>query len=305
MSNQFFRWMMRLTLAVALFSALRAPAAGQSPRGSVSPPMAPYGQLAGCSEEPAQFHRCALAKAKGFDPPRTPDGKPDFRGFWSRGVARGTDDIEEHAEGLGDSGGYSQVVDPADGKIPYQPWAAEKRRDHIANYNDPAVLCVQPGVPRQAYTAGVNQILQTADSLVFLNDYAHSYRIISLDGRPHLGPNIRLFMGNSRGRWEGKTLVVDVTNQIGKTWFDHMGNFFSDAVHVVERWTMFDANAIHYQATIDDPKVYTRPWTIVSGIRRNTDPAYEIWENACHEGSTHLSQTEIGLKQYFGVTPPN
>jgi hypothetical protein len=95
-----------------------------------------------------------------------------------------------------------------------------------------------------------------------------------------------------------------VTNQIGKTWFDHMGNFFSDAVHVVERWTMFDANAIHYQATIDDPKVYTRPWTMVSGMRRNTDPDYEIWENACHEGSTNLSRTEIGLKQYFGVTPP-
>jgi hypothetical protein len=296
---------MRLTFAIALLSGLRAPAAGQSPRGPVSPPMEPYGQLAGCSEEPAQFHRCALAKAKGFVPPRTPDGKPDFRGYWSRGVARGTDDIEEHAKGLGDSGGYSQVVDPADGKIPYQPWAIAKRRDHVANYNDPAVLCVQPGVPRQAYTAGVNQILQTNDSLIFLNDYAHSYRIISLDGRPHLGPNIRLFMGNSLGRWEGNTLVVDVTNQIGKTWFDHMGNFFSDAVRVVERWTMFDANAIHYQASIDDPKVYTRPWTLVSAMRRNTDPDYEIWENACHEGSTNLSRTEIGLKQYFGVTPPS
>ena len=304
MSNQFSGWVIRLTLATALLSGLRAPAAGQSPRGPVSPPMEPYGQLAGCSEEPAQFHRCALAKARGFDPPRTPDRKPDFRGYWSRGVARGTDDIEEHAKGLGDSGGTSQVVDPADGKIPYQPWAIAKRRDHVANYNDPAVLCVQPGVPRQAYTAGVNQILQTADSLIFLNDYAHSYRVISLDGRPHLGRDIRLFMGNSRGRWEGNTLVVDVTNQIGKTWFDHMGNFFSDAVHVVERWTMFDANAIHYQATIDDPKVYTRPWTLVSGMRRNTDAHYEIWENACHEGSTHLSRTEIGLKQYFGVTPP-
>jgi len=304
--SKFSGWVMRLTVAIALLVVLRAPAAGQSPRGPVSLPMEPYGQLAGCSEEPAQFHRCALAKAKGFVPPRTPDGKPDFRGYWSRGVARGTDDIEEHAKGLGDSGGTSQVVDPADGKIPYQPWAIAKRRDLVANYNDPAVLCVQPGVPRQAYTAGVNQILQTDDSLIFLNDYAHSYRMISLDGRPHLGPNIRLFMGNSRGRWEGNTLVVDVTNQIGKTWFDHVGNFFSDAVHVVERWTMFDANAIHYQATIDDPKVYTRPWTLVSGMRRNTDPDYEIWENACHEGSTNnLSRTEIGLKQYFGVTPPN
>jgi hypothetical protein len=304
MSHQFSGWVMRTTLVMALLSGLWVPAAGQSPRGPVSLPMEPYGQLAGCSEEPAQFHRCALAKAKGFEPSRGPDGKPDFRGFWSRAVVRGTSDIEEHAEGLGDSGGYSQVVDPADGKIPYQPWASAKKRDHFATYNDPAVLCVQPGVPRQAYTAGVNQILQTADSLIFLSDYAHAYRIIPIDGRPHLGSNIHLFMGSSRGRFEGNTLIVDVTNQIGRTWLDHVGNFFSDAVHVVERWTFFDANAIHYEATIDDPKVYTRPWTIVSGMRRTTEPGYEIWENACHEGSTNLSRTEIGLKQYFGVTPP-
>ena len=304
MSSQFSGWMMPMTLALVLLSGLRAPAAGQSAGGQVPPPMAPYGQVAGCSEEPAKFHQCAIAKAKGFDPPRTPDGKPDFRGFWSRAVARGTDDIEEHGTGLGDSGGYSQVVDPADGKIPYQPWAAAKRQDFIANYSDPAVLCSQPAVPRQAYTAGVNQILQTTASLIFLNDYAHSYRIIAIDGRPHIGPNIRLVMGNSRGRWEGNTLVVDVTNQNGKTWFDHMGNFFSDAVHVVERWTLFDANTMHYQATIDDPQVYTRPWTIVSGMRRNMEPGYEIWESACHEGNVNGWRTEVGLKSYFGVTPP-
>jgi hypothetical protein len=302
MSHPYSGWMLQMTLVVVLVSLLRVPAASQSPQGSVSPPMAPYGQLAGCSEEPAKFHQCALAKAKGFSPPRTPDGKPNFGGFWTRAVARGTDDIEEHGQGLGDSGGYSQVVDPADGKIPYQPWAAAKRQEYIASSVDPAVLCAQPAVPRQAYTAGINQLLQTPDSLIFINDYAHSYRIIRIDGRPHIGPDIRLVMGNSRGRWEGNTLVVDVTNQIGKTWFDHVGNFLSDAVHVVERWTMFDANAIHYQATIDDPKVYTRPWTIVSGMRRNTEPGYEIWESACHEGSD-LSRTDVGFKHYFGVTP--
>ena len=304
MNDRVSGWMMPMALVVALWLGLWVSAAGQGPGGQAPPPMAPYGQLAGCSEEPAKFHQCAIAKAKGFNPPRTPDGKPDFRGYWSRGVARGTDDIEEHGQGLGDSGGYSQVVDPADGKIPYQPWAAAAKRDHFTTFYDPPVFCFQPGVPRQVYTAGVNQILQTPDSLMFLNDYAHSYRIIHLDDRPHIGPNIRLVMGYSRGRWEGNTLVVDVTNQIGKTWFDHMGNFFSDAVRVVERWTLFDANAIHYQATMDDLNVYTRPWTIVSALRRNADPGYEIWESACHEGSFNLRRPEIGLKPFFGVTPP-
>lgn len=304
MSNQCSGWMIVMMLVGVVVSGLGVPAAGQGPGGTVPPTMEPYGQLAGCSEEPAKFHQCAGAKAKAFDPSRTADGKPDFRGFWTRAVARGTDNIEEHSKELGDSGGFSQVVDPADGNIPYQPWALATRRNHLAGYHDPANRCAQPAVPRQAYTAGMNQILQTPTSLIFLNDYAHSYRVIALDGRPHIGPDIRLVMGNSRGRWGGNTLVVDVTNQNGTTWFDHAGNFFSDAVHVVERFTLFDVNSMYYEATIDDPKVYTRPWTLVSGMRRNTDPGYETWENACYEGSNNAWRSDIGLKHYFGVTPP-
>ena len=98
------------------------------------------------------------------------------------------------------------------------------------------------------------------------------------------GPAIRLSGGDSRGRWEGNTLVIDVTNQRDKVWLDAVGNFFSEPVHVVERFTMIDPNVLHYEATINDPNVYTRPWTIVSGWRRNVEPPLEIWENACWEG---------------------
>jgi hypothetical protein len=268
-----------------------------------------YGQLGGCSEEPLQFHQCATAKAKEFNPPRTPDGKPDFRGYWSRAGVFGTGNIEGPDPRPGERNDTkSQVVDPTDGKIPYQPWAAAAKAAYENTYMDPAALCYLPGSPKQLYTAGVNQILQTPDSVIFINDYTHAYRVIPTDGRPRLAPDVRLFMGTSRGRWEGNTLVVEVTNQNAKTWFDHMGNFFSDAVHVVERWTMIGPDAIHFEARIDDPKVYTRPWTMAFGLRRNADPEFEMWENACHEGNVlrwPASDLTNHLQLYFGTTPPN
>ena len=284
-----------LSIALALVLGIYGTVAGQT-----------YGQLAGCSDEPQQFHQCARAKAKEFNPPRTPDGKPDFRGYWSRAGVFGTDNIEEHRPGLGDPGGKSLVVDPPDGRIPYQPWAAAAKAPYENTYMDPAALCYLPGSPKQLYTAGVNQILQTPDSVIFINDYTHAYRVIPTDDRPRLGPNVRLFMGTSRGRWEGNTLVVEVTNQNAKTWFDHVGNFFSDAVRIVERWTIIGPDAIHFEARIEDPNVYTRPWTMAFGLRRSADAAYEMWENACHEGNVlRWPATDLTnhLQLYFGAPP--
>jgi hypothetical protein len=284
-----------IVLAAALVLGLGVPVAGQK-----------YGQLAGCSEEPLQFHQCATAKAKEFNPPRTPDGKPDLRGYWSRAGVFGTDNIEAHAPGLGDPGGKSLVVDPGDGRIPYQPWAAAAKAPYENGYMDPAALCYLPGSPKQLYTNGVNQILQTPDSVIFINDYSHAYRVIPTNDRPRLSSNVRLFMGTSRGRWDGNTLVVDVTNQNAKTWFDHAGNFFSDAVHVVERWTMIGPDAIHFEARIDDPKVYTRPWTMAFGLRRSADASYEIWENACHEGNVlRWPATDLTRHLQLYLGPPS
>jgi hypothetical protein len=286
-----------MPVGLALLTGLWVPVAAQK-----------YGELGGCSDEPQQFHQCARAKAKEFNPPRTPDGKPDFRGYWSRAGVFGTDNIEEHGAGLGDPGGKSLVVDPVDGRIPYQPWAAAAKENYESTYMDPAALCYLPGSPKQLYAPGVNQILQTPDSVIFLNDYTHGYRVIPTDGRPKVGPAVRLFMGISRGRWEGNTLVVEVTNQNAKTWFDHVGNFFTDTVHVIERWTMIGPDAIHFEARIDDATVYTRPWTMAFGLRRSSDPEFEIWENACHEGNVlRWPATDLTnhLNLYFGTTRPN
>ena len=134
------------------------------------------------------------------------------------------------------------------------------------------------GVPTQI------EILQTPGYLLILFERAHTYRIIPTDARPHAGPAVALWMGDSRGRWEGNTLVVDVTNHNAKTWFDQAGNFHSPAAHMIERFTLVDPDTIHYEVRIEDPRVYTRPWTMAFPLRRNKEPGFRLLEEACHEG---------------------
>ncbi len=294
----------RLMLAGALLSHTGVNAAAQG-QGGETLKMRPYGILAGCSEEPARFHPCALEKARTFNPPRTPDGQPDFRGVWAR--ARVTsDNILEYAEVVGAPGGKSMVVDPPDGKIPYQPWAVIKQRENLEHYIAPKAMCFPPAPPLQAYSPGPYQILQEPGRIIFLHDFSHAYRIIHTDGRPHVPIALGMIMGDSRGRWDGNTLVVDVTNLNGKVWFDNEGNFYSAGAHLVERWTMIAQDAIHYEVTIDDPRVYTRSWKMAFGIRRNNEPDYELLESACFEGNRGEHPGEsTGLKPYYGVIPPN
>jgi hypothetical protein len=296
-------------IGLVLLLGLQVTEAGQRPYfdtpspGSGPTPMRPYGQSGGCSEEPVVFHRCAMEKAARFTPPRTLDGKPDFQGFWSRIAARNAENIQEHPEGMDGSGGKSLIMDPPDGRIPYQPWAAAKMLEHFPNYQNPVQVCLPDTPPKQAYGAGAFRIVQAPGYVLVLGDLGHTYRVIPTDGRPHLGPNLHLFMGDSRGRWEGNTLVVDVTNMKDLVWLDHVGNFYSENIHVVERWTMFDKDVMHYEATLTDPKVYTRPWTMALGWKRETDPNYEMWESACWEGVSQggLQRIEHGLKPYRGA----
>ena len=174
----------RLMLAGALLSHTGVNAAAQG-QGGETLKMRPYGILAGCSEEPARFHPCALEKARTFNPPRTPDGQPDFRGVWAR--ARVTsDNILDYAEVVGAPGGKSMVVDPPDGKIPYQPWAVIKQRENLEHYIAPKAMCFPPAPPLQAYSPGPYQILQEPGRIIFLHDFSHAYRIIHTDGRPHV-----------------------------------------------------------------------------------------------------------------------
>ena len=276
-----------------IVSADRVSAQGTAPRTAAGCPLV----------EPVKFHECALPKTKTFNPPRTPDGKPDMQGYWERAFT--SQDVEEHgADGLNIQPGPSLVVDTPDHRIPYQPWALAFRKGIADRFISPLASCFPPGVPREAVAPGAHQIVQTPGYFIHVLEFSHSYRIVQTDGRPHVEKAVGLYEGNSRGRWEGNTLVIDVTNQNGLTWLDNAGNFVSGALHVVERFTMIDRDTIHYEARLDDPKVYTHPWTIVSALTRNKDPRFEIWEQACHEGNQSVvDQLRLGMKPFSGVPP--
>src|SRR6266704_1568192 len=127
-----------------------------------------------------------------------------------------------------------------------------------------------------------SRIIQAPASVVFVWEDYHAYRVVPLDGRPHVGSAMKLWMGDARGHWEGNTLVIDTTNMNGKGRLSVVGDFFSEHAHVTERLTFVDADTMNYEATIDDPDVFTRPWTLRAAEKRKPD--YEFWENACHEG---------------------
>jgi hypothetical protein len=268
-------------------------------RATAQPPAPPT--AGGCPLlEPLKFHACALPKTKAFDPPRTADGKPDMQGYWERAFT--SQDVEQHEAGFGIQAGPSLVVDTPDHKIPYQPWALEFRKNIVDRFISPLASCYPPGVPRHAIAPAAHQIIQRPGYVAYVLEYSHSYRIIPTGGGPHVSSSIKLWEGDSRGMWEGNTLVVDVTNLNGLAWLDNAGNFVSDALHVVERLTLIDRDTIHYEARLEDTKVYTRPWTMVSALRRNKEAGFEIWEQACHEGNQSVKdQLALGMKPYSGV----
>jgi hypothetical protein len=252
-----------------------------------------------CPENnPVPLLACARDRAKEFTPPRT-GGRPDFSGFWG-GTQAPHENLEAHPRTPDDNGGPSFVVDPADGKVPMQAWAEAKRRENRARYIDQNAQCFQSGVPRHLYM-GQYQWLQTPTRLVLLSEETNAYRNIVLEPRPHLGKDLVLWQGDSRGHWEGDTLVVVTKNQLGRAWLDQQGRFVTDAATVTERFTMFDANSILWEITIDDPLVYTRPFTMASALRRNLRADFEIWEESCYEGESNSeSLRNLGYRTYPG-----
>ena len=282
----------------------------------VLPPRAAAGQASEpehrcASDDPAVFWRCAREKVTAFQPPRTADGRPDFSGYWRHGT-EAKEDLEEPwdnraragapREGTPAAPGKSMIVDPADGKLPLQPWAVVQTRENEARYIDQNTHCFLSGVPRFMYEAGAYQFLQARESITILSEEAHAFRVIAMDGRPHIAKNIRLWLGDARGRWEGDTLVIETTNQNGRVFLDRRGRFYSDGATVTERFTMLDRNTIAYGATVDDPFVYTRPFTIAFMLSRHTTPDLEIWEDSCFEGNKDVEQLySIGLRRYPGV----
>ena len=218
---------------------------------------------------------------------RAPDGRPRLDGIWQALVPANWD-IRPHAARAGpmDELGARDAAPPGlgivvGGEIPYQDWALEQQRDNQADTlaRDPEVKCYMPGVPRATYMPQPFQIFQTEELLVIAYQYANSVRTIHLDD-PGPAPT-SFWMGWSVGDWDGDTLVVDVSRQKADTWFDRAGNFHGADLHVTERYTLLGPNHMQYEATIEDPEVFTRPWTVSFPLYRRIEANAELLEFKC------------------------
>ena len=263
------------------------------------------------------------AKLPPYMAPRTSDGQPDLQGRW--GGTWSGDDIEEIPQFLDITTPpwESYVSDPADGKIPYQPWALAERIAHREGlgreawskdptkrlYYDPQAFCMK-SVPR--YSQRGYELVQTKDTVIMMLNWGHIYRVISLDNRPRPSSALRLWMGSARGHFDGDTLVIETTNLNGKMWLDSGGNFIGPNAKVTERIRLVSPTQLDYQATIDDPETFTRPFTLNAPQRRQRAAdardryAAESWEHACHEGNgEHEEQIkELGFKWYLAPVAP-
>src|SRR6266436_4740834 len=208
----------------------------------------------------------AATPASKYRAPRAADGKPDLNGIW-QSLNTANWDIQGHAArasqivALGAAGAVPAGLGVVEGnEIPYLPAAAAQKKVNFENRltADPEIKCYLPGVPRATYMPYPFQIVQTPKHILMAYEYAGATRTIYMDKAPPSPADS--WMGHSVGHWEGNTLVVDVTSLNDQTWFDRAGNFHSDALHVVERYTFLNPDALTYEVTIEDPKVFSRPW---------------------------------------------
>jgi hypothetical protein len=277
---------------------------------------------AGCNRQSSSASGAAEYRA-----PRTADGKPDLNGIW-QALNTANFDLRAHparpALSLLPAAGRSgvpglvratpvELPDPAvrpfgavggvpagegvvvGGEIPYQPWAAAKRDENAREWlkRDPEIKCFMPGVPRATYLPYPFQILQGTNKIVIAYEFAGATRTIHMDTvGDSPSPS---WMGWSRGRWDGETLVVEVTDFNEETWFDRAGNFHSDALKVTERFTPQSPYHLTYEATIEDPKVFTRPWTIRMPLYRRVEPDKQLLEYKCVEFVEELMYGQLGV----------
>ena len=248
--------------------------------------------------------------------PRTSAGKPDLNGIWQT-LNEANYDLEGHSArpamavrpgpdgpvpaapvlALGAVGAVPPSLGVVEGgEIPYQPEALLKKRENQENWlkRDPEIKCFLPGVPRATYIPQPFRILQSASQIFIAYQYAGAARNIYLKD-PGPAP-VDAWMGQSVGHWEGETLVVDVTGLNDQTWFDRAGNFHSDALHVVERYLRISPDVISYEATIEDPKVFTRPWKISMPLYRRQEKNAQLLDFKCVEFVEELMYGEFRKK---------
>jgi len=181
------------------------------------------------------------APAQDGPAPRAADGRADLSGVWNKSLVQNT----------------AKAVEP----LPFTPEGLKAFND-VWNHIDPTSRCIFPGVPRVNTSPYPFQIVQLPDKVIFLYEYMHNFRVIYTDGRGHRPTWEPSLLGDSIGTWDGDTLVIDTVNLTDRTWLDDHGDRHSDALHVIERWRRVSAGKLHYEETIDDPKFYTKPWTV-------------------------------------------
>jgi hypothetical protein len=249
-----------------------------------------------------------------YQAPRTADGKPNLNGIWQSFTTANWDILAHaaqpgpHPELMGAWGagpGGQGIVEG--NEIPYQPWAAAKQKENFEKRmivkvtNDPhrydtgetELQCYRTGVPRANYMPFPFQIFQTPEQILIVYEYKGAVRTIYMNSKDEAPSDT--WMGWSKGRWEGETLVVDVTGFNEYTWFDRAGNFHSDALHVVERYTPVSPYHIQYEATIEDSKVFTRPWKVSFPLYRRMEPNVQLVEFNCVPFVEEMIYAPLGL----------
>jgi hypothetical protein len=276
-----------LAVLVAVFSLAISPAAGQAPAQRPAPARA---------QAPA-------AKAQAYAPPKTSDGQPNLMGVWKVwNLAKY--DVEAHSAKPGVPAGLGVVVDPPDGKIPYTAAGLEKRKrnyegtktnDPVKNLDETA-KCYNAGAPRLTYFGWPFEIIQGPKYVAIIYEWMHQRRFVYFDPKGRM-QGVDFWMGDSRGHWEGNTLVVDVTNFNDLTWFDMAGNHHSEAMHLTEKYIPTGPDTLQYEVTIDDPKTFTRPWKMAMTAQRQKDIG--LLEYECHalleESGVPLTWDRSGL----------
>ena len=236
----------------------------------------------------------AAAHAQAYRAPRAADGHADLNGIWEA-LNTANWDLQDHSPQAGPMWETGAIgAEPAGqgvvegGDIPYLPAALEKKKSNFANRrtNDPEAKCYMPGIPRANYLPYPFQIVQSPKGILFVYEYASANRLVNMGKAIEAGSDT--WMGTNNGHWEGDALVIDVTGLNGLAWFDRAGDFGSDKLHVVERFTRADRDHMQYEASIEDPSVFSRPWKISMPLYRRVEKNAQLLEFKCVEFAEEL-----------------
>jgi hypothetical protein len=301
-----YKWLAAAVVAVAItFSASIVFVSAQGAQSKAPAPTAApatRGQAPAPAAAPARGQTAAPTPARGQTAAATPargrvdriGGKPNFTGLW-QAMTGANWDIQDHSSEAGPfyQLGAAFAVPAGQGivegnEIPYKPEALEQRRLNRLNRwtSDPEIKCYMPGIPRANYMPFPFQIVQGDSTIAFAYEFATSNRVVYVTN--HRKAQVPAWMGTSNGHWEGDTLVVEVTGNWPESWFDRSGNFHSDALKVTERYTLRNPDVIDYEATIDDPKTFTRTWKVSFPIYRRLEKNARLLEFKCVEYSEEL-----------------